>query len=33
MKNNLQNKLQVTYFFMANKNIYFDHVCNVIMYK
>ena len=33
MKNNLQTKMQITLFLMARKNIDFDHVCHVIMYR
>ena len=33
MKNNLQNKMQITYFSMASKNIDFDHVYHVVMYR
>ena len=33
MKNNLHNKMQITYFLMASKNIDFDRVCHVIMYR
>ena len=33
MKNNLQIKMQFTYSLMASKNIDFDHVCHVIMYR
>ena len=33
MKNTVQNKMQITLFLMANKNIDFDHVCHVIVYK
>ena len=28
MKNNLQNKMQITLFLMSSKNIDFDHVCH-----
>ena len=31
MKNNLQNKMQITQFLMASKNTDFDHVCHVII--
>ena len=31
MKNNLQIKMQITYFLTACNNIDFDHVCHVIM--
>ena len=30
MKNNPQNTMQITDFFMASKNIDFDHECYVI---
>ena len=33
MKNNIQNKMQITYFLMATKNIDFDHVYHVIVYS
>ena len=33
MKNNVQNKMQITLFPMASKNIDFDHVCHVNMYR
>ena len=33
MKNNLQNKMQIIYFLVATKNIDFDHVCHVIVYR
>ena len=33
MKNNLQNKMQITLFLMASNNIDFDHMCHVIMYR
>ena len=33
MKNNLPNKMQITIFLVASKNIDFDHVCHVIMYR
>ena len=33
MKNNLQNKMQITFFLMASNNIDFDHVCHVDMYR
>ena len=33
MKNNLQNKMQITFILMANNNIDFDHVCLVNMYR
>ena len=33
MKNNFQNKMQITYFLMASKNTDFDHTPNVIMSK
>ena len=33
MKNNLQNTMQIIFFLMASKNIDFDHVCHVIVYK
>ena len=32
MKTNLQNKMQITFFLMASKNIDFDHVCHVVVY-
>ena len=32
MKNNLQNNMQITYFYLASKNIDFDHVSHVIVY-
>ena len=31
MKNNLQNKMQITYVLMTGKNIDSDHVCHVIV--
>ena len=31
MKNNLQNKMQITFFLMASKNIDFGHVCHVVV--
>ena len=33
MKNNLHNELQITYFLMASKNIFFGYVCHVIVYR
>ena len=33
MKNNLQYKMKITSFLMTSKNIDFDHVCHVIMYR
>ena len=33
IKTNLQNKMQITYFLMASKNIDFDHECHVIVYR
>ena len=33
LKNDLQNKMQITHFLMASKNIDFDHVCHVILYR
>ena len=33
MKNNLQNKMQITFFVMASNNIDFDHVRHVNMYR
>ena len=33
MKNNLQNKMQIIYFLVATKNIEFDHMCHVIVYR
>ena len=33
MKNDLHNKMQITYFLMAGKKIDFDHVCHVIVYR
>ena len=33
MKNNLQNKMQITFFLVARNNIDFDHVCYVNMYR
>ena len=34
MKNYLQYKIQISYFFMASKSIDdFDHVCHVIAYR
>ena len=33
IKNNLQNKMQITHFLMASKNIDFDHVCHVSVYR
>ena len=33
MKNNLQNKMQITCFLMASKNFDFDHVSHVIVYR
>ena len=30
LKNNLSNKMQITYFLMISMNINFDHVCHVI---
>ena len=33
MKNKLQNKMQITCFPMASKNIDVDHVCHVIVYR
>ena len=32
-KNSLQNKTQISYFLMASKNTYFDHVCHAVMYR
>ena len=31
--NNLRNKMQITHFLMASKNINFDHVFHVIVYR
>ena len=28
-----QNKMQITYYFLASENIDFDHVCHAIMYR
>ena len=33
MKNNLQNKMQISFFLVATKNIEFNHVCHVIVYR
>ena len=33
MKNNVLFKVYITYFLMASKNIDFDHVCHVIVYR
>ena len=33
MKNNLQNKTQITHFLIANKTIDFNHLCQVILYR
>ena len=33
MENNLQNKMQITFFLMASNNIDFDLVCYVNMYR
>ena len=33
MKNNVKNKLKITYFLMAGKNIDFDNVSHVIVYR
>ena len=33
MKNNLQNKMQTTFFLMASNNTDFDHECHVSMYR
>ena len=33
IKNNLQNKMQITHFLMASKNVDFHHVCHVIVYR
>ena len=33
MKNNLQNKMQITFFLMASKNVDFDHVCRVVVHR
>ena len=33
MKNNLPNKMQITYFIMASNDIDFDHMCHVNMYR
>ena len=33
MKNNVQDKMHISYFLMASKNIEFDHVCHVIVYR
>ena len=33
MKNNLQTKMQIIYFPVATKNIDFDHVRHVIVYR
>ena len=33
MKNHLQDKMKITYFLTASKNIDFDHVCHVIVYR
>ena len=33
MKNNLQNKMQIIFFLVATKNIDFNHVCHVIVYR
>ena len=32
MQNNLQNKMQITHFLMASKNIDFDYLCRGIVY-
>ena len=32
MTYSLQNKMQITNFFMASKTIDFDHACHVIVY-
>ena len=29
MKNNLQNKMQITFLLMASNNMDFNHVCHV----
>ena len=33
LKNNPQNQMQITYFHMASKNVDFDHVCHLLVYK
>ena len=33
MKNNLQNKMQITFFLTASDNIDFDNACHVNMYR
>ena len=33
MKNNLQNKMQITFFLMTSNDIDIDHVCHVNMYR
>ena len=33
MKNNLQNKMQITFFLMVSNNIDFDHLWLVNMYR
>ena len=33
MKNNIQNKMQITYFLMASENIDFDHIYHVTVYR
>ena len=33
IKNDLQNKMQITYSLMASKNIDFDHVCHMTLYR
>ena len=33
MKNDLQNKMQISWFLMASKNIDFDRVCHMTLYR
>ena len=33
MKNNVQHKMQIAFFLMASKNVEFDHMCRVIVYR
>ena len=33
MKNDLQNKMQIINFHVATKNIEFNHVCHVIVFR
>ena len=33
MKSYLQNKMQITRFLIASKNIDFDHMCHMILYR